>query len=477
MAQKSTWSDVDLSDPLMQRLAAAGKQGVLSGQVPLEDAQAHAEAMGLLPKGTKLPPAPSLSMANEPDPSNVLDVNAAPLPGQPSVAAMGASSPEAAKVVSTTPQSVAVLPGAMKGANYKRQVKNTANNTEKDTANNYMDPEKVAAAMEVIRQSPEYQNVQQGDERMQSLLSMAAQQKSADPGWIKPLLALADSQTGSKLMEGYTPGPTQQQITSELLKYQDELQKRKADNMKAILQGVTAQKGGGSTVNVNTHGTSDMGQSGVTTPTFDRQQQQQDRLDFMAHQRTLSAIRSDKNLRDKLVQYQNLGNAMSNLVNADHMTPQQFDEAQQAIRANLGIKGSSGVGERERTQLNALGISADRIQQILSGKPTDIDNPEFVDHIKDLAGLETNNIKQQYSGRLNAVAGGNASMYDRRPDLQGDLQGMIGANQAQLVQPAAPAGHVKTAPRNQAQKAVGATPALPTLDDLDAELARRKGGK
>lgn len=164
----------------------------------------------------------------------------------------------------------------------------------------------------------------------------------------------------------------------------------------------------------------------------------QNKMDFMAHQRTLSRLANDKPLGQRLVQYQNLDNALSNLTSADKLTPQQIDEAQQAIRSNLGIKGNSGISERQHTYLNSLGLNVDRFEQFLTGDPAEIskDN-KLLAHIQNLAQLEQKNIRGQYQSRLNTVSAGNGSMYARRPDLSDDLKTAIEANQSQIA-PAAP---------------------------------------
>ena len=100
-----------------------------------------------------------------------------------------------------------------------------------------------------------------------------------------------------------------------------------------------------------------------------------------------------------------------------------MDEFQQAIRANLGIKGGSGIGERERTQFNTLGLNAERFKQFLTGNPADIaKDSTLVQHLKDLAAVEQNNIKQQAQNRLNVLTSGYGSIYKRHPEYQQDLE-------------------------------------------------------
>jgi hypothetical protein len=159
----------------------------------------------------------------------------------------------------------------------------------------------------------------------------------------------------------------------------------------------------------------------------------QDRIDESNHQKVLGAIRNDKGLNQRLTQYQNLDNAMANFTNAEHPTVQQFNELQQAVRANLGIKGTSGVGEREETYIKGLGLNWDAFKQFLTMQPQDVqkDNGLLL-HIQQLAKMEQKNIGRQYGTRLAAVAGGNNSLYERRPDLKANLDSMFSNQMAQF---------------------------------------------
>ncbi len=182
-----------------------------------------------------------------------------------------------------------------------------------------------------------------------------------------------------------------------------------------------------------------------------------DVIDRREHERVLTRINSNPNVKTRLQQYQNLDNTLSNIANADHITPEMFDEAQQAIRANLGIKGATGVGERENTQMRSMGLNAERFGQFLSGMPSDIGKQNaFLAHIQNLARLEKQNISGQFDKSLAASSGGHASMYNRRPDLKEDLKDAINAQKSQLEdspQQAPPQGLIR--PKGFLEKAAG----------------------
>ena len=186
-----------------------------------------------------------------------------------------------------------------------------------------------------------------------------------------------------------------------------------------------------------------------------------DVVDRREHQNVINKINSNPNIKTRLQQYQNLDNTLSNIANADHVTPEMFDEAQQAVRANLGIKGSSGVGERENTQMKALGLNADRLKEFLTMSPADVgkDN-KLMAHIVNLAQMEKKNISGQFDKSLEASSSGHKSMYARRPDLKDDLRDAIGAQSAQLdsaPQQQAPAsqGMVNQSPLQKATAPAG----------------------
>lgn len=147
------------------------------------------------------------------------------------------------------------------------------------------------------------------------------------------------------------------------------------------------------------------------TPLNDRAQLDQDNHAFRAHQAVLQKVVKDPVMNAMTTQYMNLNNAISNLANGP-ATPQAFAEAQQAIRANLGIKAGSGVDERNSTMLQNAGYNIDNLVQLATGKPTSIDqNDPDLRHIENLAANEKVNVRDFYGKRLALVAGGNDWVY------------------------------------------------------------------
>lgn len=171
-----------------------------------------------------------------------------------------------------------------------------------------------------------------------------------------------------------------------------------------------------------------------------------DVVDRREHERVLSRINANPNVKQRLTQYQNLDNALGIVTQSDNLTPQQIMEFQQAVRANLGIKGSSGVGEREETFFKTLGMKAENWKQFLTGDPAMISkDSNLIHHFQNLAKIEQQNISSQFDKSLGAAAGGHKSMYDRRPDLKEDLKDAMQLQKEQIAPSVAPQGLVSSA--------------------------------
>lgn len=160
----------------------------------------------------------------------------------------------------------------------------------------------------------------------------------------------------------------------------------------------------------------------------------QEIADQRLHNQIINRVANDKQLGQRVTQYQNLQNSLSNVANADRLTPQQIMEFQQSVRSNLGIRGQGGVGEREETYLKSLGLNGAAWKQFLTGEPAQISqNNAIVQHIKNLAGIEMQNIEKQMNSRLDTVSKGTSGFYNRRPDLKQDLTATIQSYKGQIA--------------------------------------------
>lgn len=125
-------------------------------------------------------------------------------------------------------------------------------------------------------------------------------------------------------------------------------------------------------------------------------QVRQQGVNLQTHTAAVKAITDDSYTKQLLTSKQNLENAIQNYEKGG-ATPQEFAELQQAVRANLGIKGQTGVGERQESYLKSVGLSIDKVNQFLSGNPQSVleSDPAFSNQILGLARLEVANKSQQ----------------------------------------------------------------------------------
>lgn len=106
-------------------------------------------------------------------------------------------------------------------------------------------PEQANQVFSTIRDIPEFQDLTSdiGDLKNASQ-ELQARPKLNENGWIKPLLALADSETGSKLMSGYTEPEKQKDRDALIMKYQDAIANRRKQAADTLVSGLSKFKGG-----------------------------------------------------------------------------------------------------------------------------------------------------------------------------------------------------------------------------------------
>ena len=92
-------------------------------------------------------------------------------------------------------------PKPKKGQQTKKEVKQTTDQKQSETRNLYLQDDEFQNLANTISNLPQVKDMNRGVEDMENLMAMTAQQRPADDFWVKPLLALADSQTGSKLAQ------------------------------------------------------------------------------------------------------------------------------------------------------------------------------------------------------------------------------------------------------------------------------------
>jgi hypothetical protein len=105
------------------------------------------------------------------------------------------------------------------------------------------DAGKFNEAYDVASDRPEYKAAQDADQRSQDYLNMMKGQ-GGQGSWVRPLSALADAQTGSHLAET-AENPAQN--NAMMLKYQDDLDRRKQEMYKTLADAATKFKSGAAT--------------------------------------------------------------------------------------------------------------------------------------------------------------------------------------------------------------------------------------
>lgn len=340
------------------------------------------------------------------------------------------------------PKDMQLLPAPLRAAMSQmgqtgkgKQTKGTEKMTsdlKQGSTRNVTDTNSLLTNMGAVEQDPYIASQKADIENQQNALSMQQKAPGQNDGWVKPLLALADSQNGGHMADSFV-GPEQRQAKQMMA--QNALDQRKEALTKLIFEGVKNSKVGTDTTQQNSSMMQELGRiEGMVNGSGDMQQRAEDNRAFRAHTTTIAALQKDPQLKERLTQYTNLGNSLGILQQAGTVTPQQLDEAQQAVRANLGIKGSSGVDERDRTRLNDVMLDVKRSLQKISGKPQDVgaDNA-ILAHIKDLANVERGNIQSTVNARLSALSGGQSWVYDDpiygakyKPGLDNVLNGIKG---------------------------------------------------
>lgn len=110
--------------------------------------------------------------------------------------------------------------------------------------NTYIQPDELQSLADSIRGLPEFGEAKEGQQGLVDALDMLKGMDTKETPWLKPLLALTDSQTGSNLMAGYEQGFTEKDKAALVLKYADELSKRKSDAAKNLMSGIGKMKSG-----------------------------------------------------------------------------------------------------------------------------------------------------------------------------------------------------------------------------------------
>lgn len=303
----------------------------------------------------------------------------------------------------------------------------------------YQTPQQSANEQEMLNLVRQYGAASQSalgqqEEGVNTLGKRIGDMRAQGPGtnW-RPLASFLDTMTGGNLAANVpsvaTPeayGEKMLGLESDLQKARQGLSKEKADALKEQIAAYKASKDSSLDEELKTAKIGFYNQR----PALQANQQM-----FQAHKDVLNKIKTDKQVTARLAQMQNLQNAMDIINKADIVTPQQIHEFQQAVRNNIGLKGSSGVSERDETYIKSLGMNVANVKQFLTGTPQDVsNNPALIKHLKDLVRIEQANISKQADRRINSLAGGWGHLYKNNPAYKAELDAAIQGSTDQFDQ-------------------------------------------
>lgn len=184
-------------------------------------------------------PPDLLSMAHQAGQQALASGKVSPEEAAKNAVQLGVMTPEQAKSVLAGPKKPYDYTfGAAGKAKPPPQVKTTT------TTPNTADPEMIGTQLDFLAQRPEYKDLQAGNDDLGKKLETVLAMQGPSNAWIKPLASLADSvsaESGRKTNAAASfteSGMSAADRAKTLLKYQDEIQKRKEDNYKALLSGI-----------------------------------------------------------------------------------------------------------------------------------------------------------------------------------------------------------------------------------------------
>lgn len=285
----------------------------------------------------------------------------------------------------------------------------------------------------------------QVEEMKKQLTNYMKQPKQID---FSPLAALTDSWTGSKFAHSYKAPQSDADRAETMAKLQNIIAQRQGDLTKQQIALLSAQ--------VRGQGTILGSEKDPNTMWSDTKRAQ---MDQSAHERMLNAVKKDPTYNGMAQKSRLLTNALDYLDQADITTPEQFNETQSVIRKQLGLTGTSGVDERDRTIMNSLGLKGARAQQYLFGKPVDVKetSAEFMKHLRELVNIAQQDNIAQANAQLSKLTSGNPALYERNPSLKRGRDELISASKNQFSRPALSAFPLKT---TAPEAASGGAPAM-----------------
>jgi hypothetical protein len=307
-------------------------------------------------------------------------------------------------------------------------------------------------------------NAEQGqiEAMKQQLADYAKKPRDID---FSPIAALTDSWTGSDFAKHYKAPQSDEQRAETMAKLQNIISQRNGDLTKQKIALMVAQNGGDKTL---------MG-SDKRDPLDALREKEQRRIDNSAHQRVLLAVKKDPVLAGMAQKARALATSLDYIDNVKATTTQQLSETQNVIRRNLGMTGTSGVDERDKTMMTSLGLDNDRARQYLFGSVVDSKETakEFLAHLRELVELAQGNTKVQAYSEIEKMTAGNPGMYERNPQLKRGLDEVIFAHKKQFERPSLSAFPLKPIGHQESKKSAPA--AAPKMSFQEFQKRKREG--
>lgn len=359
--------------PQDSQLLAFGKQQLDSGNVSPEDVQKASEKLTSDPSWLKE------HMDSLKDPSMVDKL----------LGSQGKASPPAA----AAPRSV---------ASSKNETKNTA--ATKTSTNSYLGDDQYQNLLGMVNSNPDIQDQRQGIKDQSDFLKMSmANQAPNSDYWVKPLTALADAQSGSHLSDVYKGQPTQEQKNKDTATALDELQKRKGDLTKNVLDSITKLKSGSQTDSTNNLITAmaaqNMGGNGGGLAPVRLEKLRQD---------AAKAFNSDKMLTNMENSYNNADRAMNVINGKVPVTNANYNTLQEDVTRMMTMGGSQVADaklQREATSLFAEIPNKLKTYFDSTGKEADLRTaaPETFKRLQDFISQIRQDYDAAYQQRLKEV--------------------------------------------------------------------------
>lgn len=196
-----------------------------------------------------------------------------------------------------------------------------------------------------------------------------------------------------------------------------------------------------------------------------------DQRNMALHNQNVNKLMGDAQINKRVNQYNNLKNALANIEGGIVPTTESFNELQQSVRSNLGIKGTSVGEERASTYLTGLPMKVAELRQFLSMQPQDVrkyGGTAFLEHVTALARREMGNIQKLADKEVKGHEAGRSPLYTKHPELAGAWQQAI-----QQKRSAFDLAPEDAQPAGQAPAAAPAPTAAPAVS-LEARAAKIK---